>query len=102
MHISDEEQLGRFQRRERKPLRRWKLTEEDWRNREKRPAYEAAVEEMLERTDHPAAPWHVGAGDAKRTARGAGAEAVRAALGDEIRRRRDGNADPRLAVDDTT
>src|SRR5829696_7670028 len=47
----------------------WKLTEEDWRNREKRPAYEAAVEDMLERTDHPAGPWHVIAGEDKHWAR---------------------------------
>src|SRR5918998_4770357 len=51
MHISHEEQLERFERRRGRPLKEWKLTDEDWRNREKRPAYEAAVEEMLERTD---------------------------------------------------
>ena len=69
MHISDEEQLRRFKRREREPLKTWKLTAEDWRNREKRDAYEAAVEEMLERTDRPGARWHVVAADDKRTAR---------------------------------
>jgi polyphosphate kinase 2 (PPK2 family) len=69
MHISDEEQLRRFERRKRKPLKRWKLTEEDWRNREKRPAYEEAVEEMFERTDQPAAPWTIVPGDSKRFAR---------------------------------
>ena len=40
LHISDEEQLQRFQKREKDPLKRWKLTDEDWRNREKRHAYE--------------------------------------------------------------
>jgi AMP-polyphosphate phosphotransferase len=69
MHISDEEQLRRFERRERKPLKRWKLTDEDWRNREKRPAYEEAVEEMFERTDHDAGPWTIVPGDSKRFAR---------------------------------
>ena len=69
MHISDEEQLRRFERRARDPLKRWKLTEQDWRNRELRPAYEAAVEDMVERTDHPAAPWHVIAAEDKRWAR---------------------------------
>jgi polyphosphate kinase 2 (PPK2 family) len=69
MHISDEEQLRRFQRRERKPLKRWKLTDEDWRNREKRPAYEEAVEDMFERTDHEAGPWTIVPGDSKRFAR---------------------------------
>ena len=48
IHLSDEEQLKRFQRREKDPLKQWKLTDEDWRNREKRPAYEKAVEDMLD------------------------------------------------------
>ena len=52
-----------------RPAQAWKLTDEDWRNREKRPAYEAAVEEMLERTDHPAGRWHVVAAENKRWAR---------------------------------
>jgi polyphosphate kinase 2 (PPK2 family) len=69
MHVSAEEQLRRFHSRAADPLRSWKLTDEDWRNREKRARYEAAVEDMLERTDHPKAPWHVVAGDDKRLAR---------------------------------
>jgi polyphosphate kinase 2 (PPK2 family) len=69
MHISDEEQLHRFERRQDKPLKRWKLTDEDWRNREKRGAYADAVEDMLERTDHPDSHWHVVEGDDKRFAR---------------------------------
>jgi polyphosphate kinase 2 (PPK2 family) len=69
MHVSAEEQLRRFQSRAADPLRSWKLTDEDWRNRDKRPDYEVAVEEMLARTDHPKAPWHVVAGDDKRFAR---------------------------------
>jgi polyphosphate kinase 2 (PPK2 family) len=69
MHISDAEQLKRFKRREKDPLKSWKLTDEDWRNREKRSAYEAAVEEMLERTDTEDAPWHLVAGESKRFAR---------------------------------
>ena len=69
MHISDEEQLRRFERRKRKPLKRWKLTEEDWRNREKRAEYEQAVEDMLERTDHEQAHWLLVEGDSKRWAR---------------------------------
>jgi polyphosphate kinase 2 (PPK2 family) len=69
LHISDEEQLKRFKRREKDPLKRWKLTDEDWRNREKRPQYEAAVEEMFERTDHSAGRWHIVPGDSKKFAR---------------------------------
>jgi polyphosphate kinase 2 (PPK2 family) len=69
MHISDEEQLKRFKRREKDPLKSWKLTEEDWRNREKRPEYEKAVDDMLARTDQPHAPWDVVAGESKGYAR---------------------------------
>jgi AMP-polyphosphate phosphotransferase len=69
IHISDEEQLRRFERRERLPLKAWKLTEEDWRNREKRGEYELAIEDMLARTDQPHAPWDVIAGESKKFAR---------------------------------
>jgi polyphosphate kinase 2 (PPK2 family) len=69
MHVSPEEQLRRFESRQADPYRSWKLTDEDWRNREKRAAYEEAVEEMLERTDTAAAPWTVVAAEDKRTAR---------------------------------
>lgn len=57
MHITHEEQLDRFESRKTDPMRNWKLTEEDWRNREKRGEYEEAVIEMLERTDSSFAPW---------------------------------------------
>jgi AMP-polyphosphate phosphotransferase len=69
LHLSEEEQLRRFESRERDPLRRWKLTDEDWRNRRKRKAYERAVEEMLDKTDHPAAPWIAVEAENKRWAR---------------------------------
>jgi AMP-polyphosphate phosphotransferase len=69
MHVSPEEQLRRFESRQADPYRSWKLTEDDWRNRDKRAAYEEAVEEMLERTDIPVAPWTVVAAEDKRTAR---------------------------------
>jgi polyphosphate kinase 2 (PPK2 family) len=69
MHVSAAEQLRRFEARRDDPYKAWKLTDEDWRNRDKRTEYEAAVEEMLERTDHPSGPWHVVAADDKRWAR---------------------------------
>jgi AMP-polyphosphate phosphotransferase len=69
LHTSPEEQLERFEARAGDPLKSWKLTDEDWRNREKRPQYEAAVEEMLERTDCENAPWRVIAAESKRFAR---------------------------------
>jgi polyphosphate kinase 2 (PPK2 family) len=69
MHISAKEQLKRFESRAGDELRRWKLTDEDWRNREKRAQYEDAVDEMLRRTDDPGAPWIIVPGDHKPTAR---------------------------------
>jgi polyphosphate kinase 2 (PPK2 family) len=51
------------------PLKAWKLTDEDWRNRDKRGAYEEALEDMLARTDQPYAPWSLIEGDSKRYAR---------------------------------
>jgi polyphosphate kinase 2 (PPK2 family) len=68
-HISPEEQLKRFERRERDPLKRYKITPDDWRNREKRPQYVEAVEEMVARTDTVDAPWTLVEGESKRYAR---------------------------------
>ena len=76
LHLSSAEQLRRFKARQREPLKTWKLTEEDWRNRDKRRQYKAAVEEMLERTDHPAAPWVLVEAEDKRWARVKVAESV--------------------------
>ena len=69
IHTSDEEQLHRFEKRQENPLKSWKITDEDWRNRERRPLYLEALEEMFDRTDHPAAPWQLIEGDSKRFAR---------------------------------
>jgi AMP-polyphosphate phosphotransferase len=69
MHVSDDEQRKRFEARSKDPLKSWKLTDEDWRNRKKRKQYTAAIEDMLERTDTEAAPWHLIEGDSKRWAR---------------------------------
>jgi polyphosphate kinase 2 (PPK2 family) len=69
LHISAEEQLKRFKGRESDPLKTWKLTDEDWRNRDKREAYIEAVEDMFARTDQPNAPWELVEADSKRYAR---------------------------------
>ena len=69
LHISDEEQLKRFKRRDTDPLKRWKLTDEDWRNRSQRPQYEKAVEDMLEQTSTKDAPWYLVEANSKRYAR---------------------------------
>lgn len=69
LHIDPEEQLRRFKDREKTAHKRWKITEEDWRNREKWPLYHAAVEEMLQRTGTNDAPWTVVESDCKLHAR---------------------------------
>ena len=69
VHIDPDEQLRRFEERQRIPYKRHKITDEDWRNREKRDAYTAAVNEMLTRTSTSAAPWSLIAGNDKRHAR---------------------------------
>lgn len=88
LHISPEEQLERFRRREADPLRRWKLTDEDWRNRELRPAYTEAIEDMLERTDHKHARWRVIAAESKPYARVTVLETVIGAIEDGLRANR--------------
>ena len=67
--VSPEEQLRRFRDREEDPAKRWKITDEDWRNRDKRPQYQAAVDDMLRLTSTPIAPWIVLESDDKRRAR---------------------------------
>jgi AMP-polyphosphate phosphotransferase len=69
MHMSHEEQLRRFVRRRDDPLKSWKLTDEDWRNREKRGEYEAAVSDMLRLTCGPLAHWDVISAENKRNGR---------------------------------
>ena len=78
MHISKEEQLRRFQLRQQTPWKTWKITEEDWRNREKWDAYYAAVSDMLEKTSTPSAPWTIIEGNDKFHAR---IKAIRTVLG---------------------
>jgi polyphosphate kinase 2 (PPK2 family) len=69
VHITKEEQLARFKAREEIPYKRWKLTDEDWRNRDKWDDYENAVNEMVERTSTSLAPWTLVEGNDKKYAR---------------------------------
>ena len=69
LHITPEEQLRRFKQREEIAYKRWKLTDEDWRNREKWSLYEEAVNDMIERTSTAHAPWTLVEGNDKRFAR---------------------------------
>lgn len=69
LHISAEEQLRRFQARAKDPLKSWKLSPEDWRNRGERELYVQALEDMFAHTDVKHARWHVVAAESKHYAR---------------------------------
>ena len=59
VQIDKETQLERFTERQNNPEKQWKITDEDWRNREKWDQYEPAVDEMLKKTSTSYAPWHI-------------------------------------------
>ncbi len=82
--IDPDEQLRRFKAREETPHKRWKLTDEDWRNREKAAEYEVAVDQMLLKTSTPPAPWYVIDANDKRAARLAVLERVVGVLDDTL------------------
>ena len=86
LHMSEAEQLKRFEARAKDPLKVWKLTEEDWRNREKRPAYVEAVEDMVIETSTGFAPWTLVEAESKRYARVKVLETVIAAAEQGMRR----------------
>jgi polyphosphate:AMP phosphotransferase len=69
LHISPEEQLRRFREREHVEWKKHKITDEDWRNREKWPAYEIAIDEMVARTSTHDAPWTLVSATDKKAAR---------------------------------
>jgi polyphosphate kinase 2 (PPK2 family) len=69
LHIDQDEQARRFEERARSPLKYWKYTDEDRRNREKWALYRDAAQEMVERTNSKHAPWHIIEGNDKRFAR---------------------------------
>ncbi|MEM7120592.1 MAG: polyphosphate:AMP phosphotransferase [Pseudomonadota bacterium] len=69
IHISKDEQLARFKAREKTPHKRWKLTDEDWRNRSQWEAYEQAVNDMVQYTSTSLAPWTLVEGNDKRYSR---------------------------------
>ena len=84
LHIDREEQERRFRERENDPAKRWKITEEDWRNRAKWDEYETAVNEMLVRTSTTWAPWTIIEGNDKRYARVRVLETVVVALEQKV------------------
>ena len=69
LHVDPDEQLARFKLREQTPHKAWKLTDEDWRNRDKRQEYEEAVDDMIQRTSSTIAPWFLVEGNNKYYAR---------------------------------
>jgi polyphosphate kinase 2 (PPK2 family) len=69
LHITQDEQLRRFEERLRDPLKRWKLSYDDFRNRRSWAQYGQAIEDMVERTSTRAAPWHVIPANDKKYAR---------------------------------
>ena len=69
MHITKSEQMKRFERRKEQAHKKWKLTDEDWRNREKWDEYEIAVNEMVERTSTTRSHWTLVEGNDKKFAR---------------------------------
>ncbi len=69
LHIDPREQLKRFKEREKVAYKRHKITDEDWRNRDKWPSYETAVNDMIIKTSTEVAPWHLIAANNKRHAR---------------------------------
>ena len=59
LHITKDEQLDRFKRREGDPYKHWKISDEDWRNRKHWDQHNEAAEELFEKTTHDHAPWIV-------------------------------------------
>ncbi len=85
MQIDKDEQARRFKARQENPEKQWKITDEDWRNREKWDQYEEAVNEMLIRTSTPNAPWIVVEGNCKYYARIKVLESVVEAIEERLR-----------------
>lgn len=84
IHISREKQLRRFEQRQASGYKSWKLTDEDWRNRDKWPEYEKAVREMLLKTSTVTAPWTIIEGNDKHWARVKALRTVVEVLAEEL------------------
>lgn len=84
LQIDKDEQLSRFNDRQNTPEKQWKITDEDWRNREKWDAYEVAVDEMIEHTSTKIAPWHIIESNCKYYARIKALETVIAAIKERL------------------
>jgi polyphosphate:AMP phosphotransferase len=87
LHISQEEQLKRFTDRQENQFKQYKLTEEDWRNRDKWQFYDVAVNQMIQRTSTPSAPWTLIPANDKYYARVKVVETVVEAIRNQVKRR---------------
>jgi polyphosphate:AMP phosphotransferase len=87
VHLSQEEQLKRFELRQEIPYKQWKLTEEDWRNRKKWQDYYLAASDMIEKTSTLQAPWTMLEGNDKRHARLKALRTVNAAIAHALKRK---------------
>lgn len=87
LHIDKDEQERRFKERMENPAKQWKITDEDWRNREKWDEYEKAVDEMLVRTSTTYAPWEIVEANSKYYARVKVLKTVVEAMEKEIEKR---------------
>jgi polyphosphate kinase 2 (PPK2 family) len=83
-HVSPDEQLARFEERLRNPLKRWKLSYEDFRNRSHWDDYATAIDEMFEKTSTQHAPWHLIPANDKKHARIAAIKAVTDCLSRDV------------------
>ena len=88
MQIDKDTQLERFTLRQNTTEKRWKITDEDWRNREKWDLYEDAVNEMLQKTNTTYAPWHILESNDKKYARIKALEIVIQAMEEQIKKKK--------------
>jgi len=86
LQIDKDEQLARFNERQNTPSKQWKITDEDWRNRDKWDAYETAVNEMIQYTSTKTAPWHIIESNSKYYARIKAIETVVDAIEDRLKK----------------
>ena len=85
INITNDEQLARFKARQADPAKQWKITDEDWRNREKWDQYEVAVNDMIRYTSTDFAPWHIIAGNDKYYARIQALQIINDMIGERLK-----------------
>lgn len=89
VHIDKDTQLARFTDRQNTPEKQWKITDEDWRNREKWDQYEEAIDEMMAKTSTKFAPWHILESNDKKYARIKALKIIIKAIEDKLEKVKD-------------